>query len=261
MTLCPSWENDEVQGTLQGPSDYLQAHHSHHPTGIVYPKPVTLSVLMDFTEQDTLLTVMPFVQTIIEIAKREQFPKIALHAPNGCWPILFALGFRTRDAATPTLAVQENFILNPETTYPVGYDIHQPMINISSNDEFFIHIDSLRLFHLELYNLHEIPVYLDGQEPTSWQTLLNSHRYLSQTSCPKILPEFHYLPYPSYLPSFSALREREITGRLPPNQLRYETVPTKAADFDNLGMLQWLGATDEVFQPEDETKSVRLRYS
>ncbi len=262
ITICPSWESD-TPPFIQGPSDYLKQWYQINSNGVISYTPVTLSVLMDFFENDTSVAAQPFVQTAIEIALRDDFRNLAIHASNGCWPILYALGFRTKDSesedtVTPSEQQQTDYFAGPSITFPVSYDVTQPMVQIDANGEEFIHVTSLRLFHLDLTKLQDTPVYLGSNEPTTWHELIKSRRYLDPISHPRIVPEFNYLPYASYVPSFQALRYREINGRLPPNRIRYDTVVPDAADFNSISKLQSIGAVDELFDEEMDRLSRKM---
>ncbi len=254
LTLCPSWQTEGADVAIEGPCAYFARHFREHVADSISYRPITLSAMIDFVERDTATSIKPFVQTMIELALNNNLSQVALHAPIGCSNLLYALGFRTKDRDVhPTLEEQEAYVVkSPSTVFPIGYNVHEPMIMIDCIDESFIDVTSLRVFYLELCFLSHRPVYLENREaPTTWMQLLDNKRYLASTLFPHVLPEFNYLPYRQFTPSFTAIRERELTGRMPPDRIRYERVAPDAADIHSQNRLQTIGAFQATLEDED----------
>ncbi len=254
LTVCPSWQIAEPEAVIEGPCGYFSKIYSEHKAGTISYEPVMLSAMIDFSETDTTRTTKPFVQTLIEIALSHDFRQVVLHAPIGCSYMLYALGFRTKDNDIhPTLEEQEAYVVKADSTiFPIGYNIHEPMINIDCIDERFIRVTSLRVFYLDLRMLADAPVYLeDRNQPTTWAQLLENRRYLAPSIHSQILPEFNYLPYRQFTPSYKAICQREITGRMPLDRVRYESVVPDASDIYNEKSLQSIAAIQATLQGED----------
>lgn len=264
ITLCPSWETDEPETVIEGPCSYFTRHFLERTSGKISYLPVMLSAMIDFTTSDNTMHIKPFVQTIIETALNQSFRQVALHAPIGCAYMLYALGFRTKDSEEvhPTLAEQEYYVVKADTTtFPISYNTNEPMISIDCIDERFINVTSLRVFYLDLGILADTPVYLiNRNEPTTWMKLLYDQRYLALTNRWNILPEFNYLPYTQFTPSYSALRNREITGRMPLARVKYESDVPDATNINDEKSLETIGAIQATLEDQglvDAEKLVR----
>lgn len=264
ITMCPSWHHQyDGDHILEGPNEFLLSNHRVKDCGQIAYQPLNLSVLMNFNATDTTGRIAPFVQIALEIALIHTIGTVIFHAPIGCADILCALGFKLDDELDEAYQERmQRLLAQFEHEEPITYDNNEVLPHIDCLDETFIQ-DRLnfKFFTLDLNKLNKHVVLLSlaegGMPPTTttWPSLLARRRYIPVEHSAGIIPPFLNLPTIAYTPSFRALMERPITGRLPKSKLCYQNAPVDAADFLDLRTLSSIGSLSAIIldvQNDDE---------
>ncbi len=262
LSLCtlvyPAWSEDsrfapltlnKLEECPNGPTAYLKDHIAGkwHVIGF---KPASLIVTMK-GHLDHTLPSLSYFQFMVELGLQMpgRFEQVVFYGPNTLAPIAYAAGFRSNDQLEPNLEQQKTHVAQ-------ACRRAQAVEQLTAERTLFdVNMAELyRPFYFDLSKVGErnvvIPNNPEGKQKTSYANLIKAQRMLQEGQ--SVLPDFYGIPSKPFCHTFNALRTREISGKLPMDELIHSI---ESIDLNALGSNKDL---ETVFPIESSETVARL---
>ncbi len=212
--LYPHLLQKNLESCVYGPTFTMRSHFQKQPSGRLGFQKADLIVWMGgLYDEFESITLLSFFHCMVEIGYAQQFNRVVFFAPYTFSSKAKAFGFTTNDSEHPTPTEQVTAVNTAiENRTAVTTDDDRFMQLNEDEDEL------LRPFYFDLKELTDTRVVIPEKRlETTYVKLMNAAKLLDDINYSKgLFPEKFQIPFLPYHTSLTALREREITGKLKP---------------------------------------------